>query len=104
MTQPSVLPSLTAFLRARLDEDIAVARQTLTSSWLVGAGGPPAEERPAQALTEAVIRRGLLDGAAVAERDGRPDHAHTVRRELALAYVAHPDFRPEWRPSARAVD
>ena len=90
--------ALVDFLRHRLDADVAAARRSMTSSWSVGSTVD--DVAGAQALADAVVRRGLLDSADAVEREGRTAYADTVRRRLAEMYADHPDFRPEWRTAA----
>ena len=94
--------ALVAFLRQRLDEDVAAARLSMTGSWAVGSG-VDASSVAARELADAVVRRGLLDGADAMEREGRAEYADTVRRRLASSYADHPAYRIEWS-SAALVD
>ena len=97
MTTAPVVVALADFLRARLDEDVAAARRAMIGSWTRGAGAD--DSHGTSDLSDAVVRRGLLESAATLERAGQPAHAETIRRTLALAYADHPDYRAEWRPA-----
>ena len=99
MTEPA---ALVAFLRARMDEDVAAARRAMTAAW---TGGPSsvADLQPTMDLTEAVIRRGMLAGVAAVEQK-RASYALDMLRTLALPYAEHPDYRAEWALPAAVVE
>jgi hypothetical protein len=90
--------TLDEFLRRRLDEEVVLARRSLRSASSLGPG--PDDGGAARRLADAVLRRGLLDGAAVLEREGRAAYADATRRKLALGYADHLDYRTEWSPAA----
>jgi hypothetical protein len=118
---------LVKFLRARIDEDEAYAREP--GDWNEYNPGDPAD--PARVLREVAAKQRIIDvvmawrhdvneedcwytcGAATEERDGGEccnDNeigecgcGLEMRRQLILAplalpYTDHPDYREEWRP------
>jgi hypothetical protein len=111
---------LIAFLKARLDEDVKVARDA--TFW---TGGVPewtaraepdwvhiARHDPARVLAEVEAKRRIIDRAEfVANHGPARDHVRAldmttgasaalrdVLRLLALPYADHPAYREEWRP------
>jgi len=100
--------SLTEFLKARFDEDEAVARRRIEAGhcvWpILGTG-----EARALAECEAkrrIVRRAHAASDAASER-GLDDRAWAIRRasadswrlalsDLALPYADHPDYQQEW--------
>jgi hypothetical protein len=108
---------LVAFLRARLDEDELTMREANTSpEMLTGiprsyADAPVALHiarfgNPDRVLAEVEAKRELLRFAE-AIRDFAPTFTTGVAAKLedvlrlfARAYADHPDYRPEWAPTA----
>ena len=135
---------LVAFLRARLDEDEAVAdaasgpewgdvsptqpftvfdvaayrnNKTLRTAGAI-AGVERAEDRvhiarhdPARVLREVEAKRALLDEYASVAVNDLPEGGYEYAtgwanglglavRYAAAAYADHPDYRPEWAPTA----
>ncbi len=109
------MSDLVEFIRARLDEDEALARG-VESSWRCisgtgeivasdgkatevcaeahweGVGEHIARHDPARVLREVEAKRALLDLQA-------SDHDSWFLPWLALPYSDHPDYRSEWSPS-----
>lgn len=103
--------TLIEFLRARLDEDEAAAREADTGGrWRPGnADGPlwvnanmrhMARHDPARVLAEVEAKRFLLEwGIAGIDRGGlSPVMGHNILAGLALPYADHPDYDPSWKP------
>ena len=110
------MDDLTAFLRARLDEDEAAAKnervlfgpfpETIKEwkGWLV-------IKKQEQVLAEVAAKRAILDLASDAtgyhmqveqefavEPLDKPYVGELILRRLAAVYSGHPDYRPEWKP------
>ena len=106
------------FLRARLDEDEAVAREALTEEWADqdwpvevyddGVRNRAVAYSPRRVLRELEAKRRIAD-----EHGGRPPYhvdpcdAHDASfatipcdtvRALASIYADHPDYDPDWTP------
>lgn len=117
------MSGLVEFLRARLDEDEALAREAPPGPWLIGNAVDPtqpcsvhtfpgvrfvadglnwlvaehiARQNPARVLAEVAVKRRMID-----DTWGGPGHQdmwdHHMRL-LALPYRTHPDYRSEWAP------
>jgi len=115
---------IVAFLRARLDEDQAVAQSATPGPWVRDAldvvpegehsGHTVAEEchgdadadhisrhDPAHVLADIASKRLIIDvvppppGAEVPDTGSAWDY---ILRLLTLPYATHPDYREEWRP------
>ena len=96
----SVRPRLEEFVRARIEEDVVVARLSVSvEPASIPGGGSNGSDR-ASRVTNALDRWELLALADTADHDGRPDLATGIRRRLALDYVHHDDFDPAWLPAA----
>jgi hypothetical protein len=108
------MDDLVEFLRARLDEDERAVEGTWTppsstpSHQLATMQGSIVMMRPARVLREVAAKRVLLDDYErfVAERrrmmggwDSHPE-VSPVLTAFAAVYDAHPDYRPEWAPTA----
>jgi hypothetical protein len=89
-------PSLDEFVRARIAEEVALAKTALAKSRQPSAG-QGGDRDWARALTDAMDKRALLESAVTAEWDDRREYAAVIRRRLAETYAHHPDFRAEWR-------
>ncbi len=104
---------LTAFLRARLDEDERVARAAVDFDYGVrdwADDGDPvnahiARHDPARVLREVEAKRRLLeqfrlrgDSVRAVVRPVTGGVWDDLLRLLALPYDGHPDYREEWRP------
>jgi len=112
------MSAIVEFLRARLAEDEAVAREALAVEWADedwpaevyddGVRNRAVAYSPRRALREAEARWAIVD-----EHGGRPPYhvdpcdAHDATfatipcdtlRFLAAVYSDHPDYRDEWRP------
>jgi hypothetical protein len=98
---------LTTFLRARLDEDEAVALAVKGHSVFDGTGIVTgrnesvvvgshvathiARHDPARVLAEVEAKRQILDHLAY-------EWSSPILRYLALPYAGHPAYREEWKP------
>jgi hypothetical protein len=117
---------LVQFLRDRLDEDEALAREAPPGPWHVGNAVDPtqpchvhtfpgarlvadglnwlvaehiARQHPARVLAEVKAKRRRLDQLDSANRAGHDsyDLASVLLPLEALPYADHPDYRAEWR-------
>lgn len=94
------------FLRARLDEQEAGAREVLAHnarSRVRGLTSTVWDEEDADAdaeLREVAAKREILRMAAEWDRYSEWDRVtlDAVIEHLAAAYNHHPDYRPEWAP------
>jgi len=77
--------ALTEFLLARIAED-----------------GQPTTHRRPHALAECEAKREIVDLAAFAQASAPYEmpkrYMRLTLKFLAMPYVDHPDYRPEWRP------
>ncbi|MFC8599452.1 MULTISPECIES: DUF6221 family protein [unclassified Isoptericola] len=101
------MPTLTEFLLARIDEDATTARTVPPGA--VRAVGYDADRLLAECDAKRRIvelayeATGLdmtvdLDRAVTARADSGVEFVgERILRALALPYVHHPEFRPEWR-------
>jgi hypothetical protein len=93
-----VTADLIAFLRARLDEDEAAARDpqyVWATAWEIAS--------PGRILAEVAVKRKLVDFLATTIGgdyidDGEPEVASRVLEFLALPYADHPDYQESWKP------
>ena len=113
--------TLVEFLRARLDEDEEVARETRrfeqrvphTERWFASHGNAITSMAPHRAVAEVDAKRRIIDehepsGNYVYRDDGTPACGtcgdYTVEwpcdtlKLFALPYADHPDYDPAWRP------
>ena len=90
-------PALEDFVRARVEEELLIARLSLSVSPSVLARGRGRGSVRARMVTDALDRWALLAVADSADRDERPEVATHVRRRLAHTYAEHGDFDPIWR-------
>jgi hypothetical protein len=113
--------TLTEFLRARIDEDEAAARQASqaigSGEWAHGEGQVRsvralvaetvvdrhiARHDPARVLREVTAKRAMIEEFELPGLDcvstGEPDNCrqHRVMKMLAAPYSDHPEFRKEW--------
>jgi len=109
------------FLRARLDEDEAIARAAYGNRWDTDTADSPgdrwvlsedmhlmeadagtathaARHDPARVLREVGARRRIVDRYAWLREHGDTGGAAWVLPLLAVPYAAHPGYRPEWVP------
>lgn len=120
------MSGLVEFLRARLDEDEALAREAPPGPWHIGNAVDPtqpcsvhtfpgvrlvadglnwlvaehiAHHNPARVLAEVEAKRQMLDQHVGYYGTG-DDSSWPVRvlTLLALPYTSHPDYREEWKP------
>jgi len=112
-------PDLVTFLRARLDEDEAVAREVQDAPkapkpWALWADGYWAfvAADPARILAEVAAKRAIADAASEAfgayqtrmtgteirQNEGERLAFTTTLRHLAAVYASHPGYREEWKP------
>jgi hypothetical protein len=112
------MDELIAFLRARLDEDVKVARDATfwtggVPEWTARAepdGVHIARHDPARVLADVAAKRRIIAEYAgrdqdvdlmlgrYTERQGQWAGLHLAVRLLALPYAGHPDYREEWKP------
>ena len=112
------------FLRARLAEDEARARDAESGEWrndkrhAIEADGTVVWDRdlkpddaafivhnqPKRVLADIAAKRRIVEFYAVAMQEGdEPDVIHAyadVCEALASVYADHPDYRPEWAPES----
>lgn len=120
MNQPPDVRPIVEFLRARLDEDRALAEAAGGDDWrlqdhpsdtgavydskgepVVYDEGSPTEEQsahiarhdPDRVLRQTSVLRGRVD--LWSKMAG--SHARACLRDLAAIWVDHPDYRPEWK-------
>ncbi len=100
------MTDLVAFLRARLDEDEAEARETADADaefWSDVKGDGTYFDRfgPARVLREVEAKRVIIAECEPRARAGigaARMAAQRTLRILATVYRGHPDYRPEWKP------
>lgn len=111
------MDDLIVFLRARLDEDEEVARETHkneqfvhgTDRWFASHSNAITSMAPHRATAEVDAKRRILDRlypeiesmdrSIEGEWGGWSDESGNLLKLLALPYVDHPDYdREEWRP------
>jgi hypothetical protein len=117
--------TLVDFLRARLDEDEAVARAATSGPWSAVEGSSGAwwvelpnlgdvaldlhgenarhiaRHDPARVLADVKAKRAIVGlGICLAcDVEGQPcDHADETLRHLASVYADHPDYDATWEP------
>ena len=103
---------LIAFVKARLDEDETQLNESLTYRG-AGCARPGLHFDPPRALREVAAKRLALDLYKEFSKKSESLSGHIVSPAIAEALRAviradaavwsdHPDYRPEWAPSARA--
>jgi hypothetical protein len=91
-----LMTDVVTFLRARIDEDEAVAREVADARRLSDVGG--GESASPRVLREVEADRKLLAAwrKAEAERDGLADGLRAAVQIRAAIWRHHPDYDPAW--------
>lgn len=99
------MDDLVTFIRARLDQDLHLAKLNLLANQAGQASVDPSVDRHSWALRDVLAKRQIVDMYESARRaiytgSETADQyiLEPVIRLLALPYADHPEYRQNWKP------